>query len=332
MCIRDRWEHLRRIGFINFLPNFMQSLLLHRSIFDVLCDIWFSNKILIIVRTLVRPFFVKVRPEEAISYLDDLDRGMRRKLITKGVLNIFPKGVKTLMMPAGDSSPEINGVLRTPKREPINDENSNAESLSGEDNGEMKQGRRRSFNLEESTARPPSEEFQSDEAQPQSNRGNPIWDRVFPSASQMNPFSLSSLIDSRPTQRSGEKTPQRQMKRITSLIRFKDEQPAPKSQVIMSSKQLYGRKKEAPISAKWDNLENFKRSLLESQLYKQPRAPGATQKATMVGPLKILQQLTELKDKLHLTRIESKTILKTFAVSSLPVSYTHLTLPTIYSV
>mmetsp|Transcript_35449 Transcript_35449/g.31950 ORF Transcript_35449/g.31950 Transcript_35449/m.31950 type:complete len:105 (+) Transcript_35449:113-427(+) len=55
-------DSLRKKGLIHFLPKGLKSTLTQRSIFDVICDVWFFPKIAIYIKAMVAPFIYKIDP------------------------------------------------------------------------------------------------------------------------------------------------------------------------------------------------------------------------------------------------------------------------------
>lgn len=58
-------------GLIVYLPEKLQHMLRDRSLFDVMCDMWFTQHTSIL-KVLLKPFFVQVQPDRAVEVLDDL--------------------------------------------------------------------------------------------------------------------------------------------------------------------------------------------------------------------------------------------------------------------
>lgn len=90
---------MTRNGLLQYLPQSMKALLLERSIFDVLCDLWFFPRISLVAKAVVWPFFSKPRAEEAIKTLDILPEDIKEVFVTKGVINLFPKKLSKVMLP-----------------------------------------------------------------------------------------------------------------------------------------------------------------------------------------------------------------------------------------
>lgn len=65
----------------------------------MLCDIWFIPRLSLYVKAFFKPFFVQMKPEEAASALDGLPEETRNAMMTKGIINLLPKNVKTIMLP-----------------------------------------------------------------------------------------------------------------------------------------------------------------------------------------------------------------------------------------
>ena len=105
-------------GLIAYLPYQIIRVFTSRSIFDILCDIWFIPKVSIYAKAVVLPFFYKITPEEAIFQLNDLHPQVRRALLTKvdlnitlkilmfkGIINLFPSQIRNLILPAEIQQP-----------------------------------------------------------------------------------------------------------------------------------------------------------------------------------------------------------------------------------
>jgi len=62
---------IRQKGVINYLPRFVQYLLLEVSVFDCLCRVWFRNNSRLSLKSLVMPFVVPMTREEAYSMIEN---------------------------------------------------------------------------------------------------------------------------------------------------------------------------------------------------------------------------------------------------------------------
>jgi len=89
-------------GLMSYCPPGIQTLLLERSVFDILCDIWFVPNITLYVKALATPFVSRMDPEEAVHLLTDLSPSFNRAILTKGLLNLWPHDVKTAFIPEYD--------------------------------------------------------------------------------------------------------------------------------------------------------------------------------------------------------------------------------------
>ncbi|CAG9317285.1 unnamed protein product [Blepharisma stoltei] len=92
-------SHIHTIGIVNYLSNPIQELLLHRSIFDILCEIWFVPKITLYLKRFALPFFIKMNREEAYEMFNELNPDFAKALDTKGVVNILPQPIYNIIMP-----------------------------------------------------------------------------------------------------------------------------------------------------------------------------------------------------------------------------------------
>lgn len=97
--IHLKWRKLRKEGFVNYFPNSLKTLMMKRSIFDVLCDVWFYPRLSLIIKAVVTPFLISIEPENAINQLENLSDIDRKLILTKGVVYILPKSLKKLFLP-----------------------------------------------------------------------------------------------------------------------------------------------------------------------------------------------------------------------------------------
>lgn len=76
-------KEIRKKGLITYLPAKHQKTLLQRSLFDVLCDMWFIPKVSTYAKAIATPFFIKIEPTEAIHQFKDLAPEARKAVLTK---------------------------------------------------------------------------------------------------------------------------------------------------------------------------------------------------------------------------------------------------------
>jgi hypothetical protein len=98
--ILKKWEDIREVGFIHFMSPEMQALFLNRSIFDVLCDLWFFPRVSLYFKALLMPLIFEIKPEVAIDQLSILPEPDRKVLLTKGVVYILPNNIKKIFLPS----------------------------------------------------------------------------------------------------------------------------------------------------------------------------------------------------------------------------------------
>ena len=116
LLIKTCIKQIHEKGLINFLPLKFQNFLLNRSLFDVLCDLWFIPKIGLYLKAFFGPFYYDYTPEKALSNFEVI--GMTRAVTVKGFLNLFPGLKKVILPPNGPKSP-----LRKPKNHNANGNN-----------------------------------------------------------------------------------------------------------------------------------------------------------------------------------------------------------------
>ena len=78
-----RLQAMMERGLITYLPKKTQRKLLERSLFDLLCDAWFIPRLGKVIKTIMRPFFVAVNPEDAVYQLDDLPEPSKQLFLQK---------------------------------------------------------------------------------------------------------------------------------------------------------------------------------------------------------------------------------------------------------
>jgi hypothetical protein len=74
--------------------------MLHRSIFDILCDLWFIPKITIYIKAFLTPFIYHMKPEEAVHNLEEIDPSVKDAILTKGIINLFPQKIRKVLLPS----------------------------------------------------------------------------------------------------------------------------------------------------------------------------------------------------------------------------------------
>jgi hypothetical protein len=58
-------DHLKE-GLVGLLPNMIRDALMKRSIFDLLCDIWFMPKFSLYIKAFLKPFLLNIDPENVL--------------------------------------------------------------------------------------------------------------------------------------------------------------------------------------------------------------------------------------------------------------------------
>lgn len=63
-----------------------------------------DNKLL---KVFIKPFFTKMKPEQAVHMLNELHPEVKKKILTKGIVNIFPNNLKGFMV-SSEKRMELN--------------------------------------------------------------------------------------------------------------------------------------------------------------------------------------------------------------------------------
>ena len=101
LCFYLKFElkEIQRTGLFPYIPENIRQILLTRSLFDILCDIWYIPSFSLYLKIFLRPFVYQIRPEEAIENLSELSQTQRDKALMKGVINLFPNTVQNIIIP-----------------------------------------------------------------------------------------------------------------------------------------------------------------------------------------------------------------------------------------
>jgi len=100
-CLYLKFElkEIQRTGLFPYIPENIRRILLTRSLFDILCDIWYIPSFSLYLKIFLRPFVYQIKPEEAIENLSELTQTQRDKALMKGVINLFPQTVQKMLIP-----------------------------------------------------------------------------------------------------------------------------------------------------------------------------------------------------------------------------------------
>lgn len=102
-------------GLVSYLPRSMQRFLLESSIFDTLCNIWFVPTASKYIKRFFIPFFVQMTREEAYAMFEEINPDFAAKLDTKGVANVLPRTLQTILLPKG----QVQQLASTQTREEV---------------------------------------------------------------------------------------------------------------------------------------------------------------------------------------------------------------------
>ncbi|KAL4487183.1 hypothetical protein ABPG72_017902 [Tetrahymena utriculariae] len=131
--LRIQYFKLQERGFISLLPRTIQVHLLDRSIFDLLCDIWYIPKISLYIKAFIKPFVQNISPEEAACALQELPDSAKRAIMTKGLINFLPNFMQSAIMPQQNQEVESNNNnnknLPYLKQRYIDEDNEDQDSL-----------------------------------------------------------------------------------------------------------------------------------------------------------------------------------------------------------
>jgi len=83
LFLKVNFDEIKKKGLIFYIPPKYHEVLLERSLFDIICDVWFIPKITIYLKALISPFILKIEPNEAIHQFKEFSPGARKAILTK---------------------------------------------------------------------------------------------------------------------------------------------------------------------------------------------------------------------------------------------------------
>ena len=330
-------------GFLAHCSPSLQNTLLNRSIFDVLCDLWFMPKIGLYIKAFLGPFYYKVNPEQALSNFEII--GMSRAVTVKGMINLFPFLKKMLMPRKKKALPfEKNRDLMNDSDDDIlHDEvnqNENIQIRASFENSnknfvsvvQIKTNiifRTENFKQENiplilrETRKPEKEVKSIKRSSNHSDLKVPKFKNFYEEDSKILSEKIMEVgnDDQAMSEIPTGKKQKKMNKNDDPLEMDIKDIDMPKTKLIKSSRK-YAEQEErkrnelekVPISTKWDNYEKFEqKKLLEKNQIEKGVNPLIPE---MKGPLKYMTLLNDLKTNGILSKIESGKLIKLFGISS----------------
>eukprot|EP00331_Platyophrya_macrostoma_P013849 CAMPEP_0176419906 /NCGR_PEP_ID=MMETSP0127-20121128/8312_1 /TAXON_ID=938130 /ORGANISM="Platyophrya macrostoma, Strain WH" /LENGTH=407 /DNA_ID=CAMNT_0017800445 /DNA_START=171 /DNA_END=1394 /DNA_ORIENTATION=+ len=331
-----RIESILERGIMSFLSKKTQKVLLERSIFDFLCDLWFMPRIGLYLKAIFRPFIIAIPPEEAAHVFEELPESSQRIFLQKGIVNLLPPKLKTAVLPKALRTMEIDvqddKLESSEERNTIElhhhaKENSVAVSYDPDRIRETEIVSSKDKNSMISTddeyrksIRPHFVEKQEEEKKNAVSLSGDSNEASNPQSQSEEERSIVTTSKSVriPRKKSGEfKIP----KKLERVFAFDPLDGKGYRTEVISSNKLPVMKKHvsAPIQVqKWDKLELFLKIRSEkARLAKDAPPRGA---APLKGPLAMIEnfkKIVHLKKAGFLSHIDEKKLLKIFALSSL---------------
>lgn len=88
-------------GLLNYFPYSVKFALLRRSLFDILCDMWYFSKIKFYIKAIFSPLILQPSPQEVSKYLNYIPKEERKIFFIKGIAYTFPKVFQKILFPRG---------------------------------------------------------------------------------------------------------------------------------------------------------------------------------------------------------------------------------------
>ena len=97
----------------------LRNLLLRRSIFDILCDIWYIPLITLYVKALVKPLLFDMSPAQAKHMIETElpHKKMSDIILTKGIANLFSEKTQSFLFNNFNEETGISGTTSTDENE-----------------------------------------------------------------------------------------------------------------------------------------------------------------------------------------------------------------------
>ena len=135
LCIYLKFEfsEIKKTGLFPYMPEHIKQILLTRSVFDILCDVWYIPSFSTYFKIFIRPFIYQIKPEEAIENLSELSKTQRDKALMKGVINLLPQQLQDIIIPNKETivsfKPKLKMIENCEKKEEKITSNPNNESM-----------------------------------------------------------------------------------------------------------------------------------------------------------------------------------------------------------
>ena len=104
------WKYLQALvrkyktrGLIEVCPESLKKYMLNRSMFDVVCSLWFDTSFIFLkrlFRLLCKPLVEPIERDNAIEALNDMDPESKQMYLTKGMIRVMPEFCQTAFLGA----------------------------------------------------------------------------------------------------------------------------------------------------------------------------------------------------------------------------------------
>jgi len=320
LFLKVNFDEIKKKGLIFYIPPKYHEVLLERSLFDIICDVWFIPKITIYLKALISPFILKIEPNEAIHQFKEFSPGARKAILTKGLVNIMPGFIRGIMLPpapAISQESESSSSLENHEQEAVNANitsvKGDREELSGDDDSNR------------STSVPRENEVASPQVAIKDNKS--LVSRGFLNTSTdddslVNHHFLESASSLRLQEGNKHVRAHKQKGRTGPRIEKRflhDSESDLATSVLAEKKKSPAAVHKVKISETWDKLELFakmrREKLLKQKLLDKHSGPL---KMEFKGPLQKLQNLALLLNKDALiNKLEGPKLTKMFLISTL---------------
>ena len=106
---------MKKRGLITYFPHPLQALFLQRSLFDLLCDLWYFPRWRVLLQIFLHNMALCPEHETAVATLDNLPPDINRIVRTRGLINFLPESLANLILPNSRFDVHLDRKVILPK-------------------------------------------------------------------------------------------------------------------------------------------------------------------------------------------------------------------------
>jgi hypothetical protein len=110
LLVRLKLKPIKKKGMIAFLPEGVKNMLLHSSLFDTLCNIWFVPKVSLFIKRFFVPFILDINRKQAYRMFHELSPAFAKTLKRRGFVHFMPPKLRSFILGPTEHFKRINFV------------------------------------------------------------------------------------------------------------------------------------------------------------------------------------------------------------------------------